>query len=149
MCVKESADADAAQKVAEFSHMRRGGHVYTIAVNNTKVGTLIPIIACKVQPDRIDYTNSYRFYNVLDITDFLHMRINHSMLFADRDNHVNGIENFWNQAKRHLRKYNGIPRQYFHLYLKEYEWRCNYRAADQLLKTLREWLKPYAKSSNS
>ena len=25
-------------------------------------------------------------------------------------NHINGIENFWNQAKRHLRKYNGIDR---------------------------------------
>ncbi|HEZ1555538.1 TPA: IS1595 family transposase, partial [Neisseria meningitidis] len=24
--------------------------------------------------------------------------------FADRQNHINGIENFWNQAKRVLRK---------------------------------------------
>lgn len=71
------------------------------------------------------------------------MRINHSKLFADKHNHINGIENFWNQAKRHLRKYNGIPRQNFHLYLKECEWRFNYGAADQLMKTLRRWLKPH------
>ena len=44
------------------------------------------------------------------VSDFHHVR----MLF------VNGIENFWNQAKRHLRRYNGIPK-HFHLYLKE----CN------------------------
>ncbi|MEL7049808.1 MAG: IS1595 family transposase, partial [Pseudomonadota bacterium] len=139
----------AAGKVPVFGLLKRGGHVFTIAVNDTKADTLIPIIACKVQPDSIVYTDSYRSYDTLDITDFHHMRINHSKLFADKENHINGIENFWNQAKRHLRKYNGIPRQNFHLYLKECEWRFNYGAADQLLKTLREWLKPYAKSSKS
>ncbi len=42
-------------------------------------------------------------------------RINHSKLFADRHNHINGIENFWNQAKRHLRKFNGVPKEHFPL----------------------------------
>ena len=28
--------------------------------------------------------------------------------------HINGIENFWNQAKRHMRRYNGIPKAHFH-----------------------------------
>ncbi len=55
----------------------------------------------------------------------------------------------WNQAKRHLRRYNGILRQHFHLFIKEWEWRFNYGPPDQLLKTLRAWLKPYAKSSKS
>jgi len=45
--------------------------------------------------------------------------------FAERQNYINGIENFWNQAKRHLRKFNGIPQGYFELYLKECEWRLN------------------------
>lgn len=139
----------AAGKVPVFGLLKRRGHVYTIAVKDTKADTLIPIIACKVQPDSIVYTDSFRSYDVLDITDFRHMRINHSKLFADRDNHINGIENFWNQAKRHLRRYNGIPRQNFPLFLKECEWRFNYGSPDQLLKTLRAWLKPYAKSPKS
>ena len=37
---------------------------------------------------------------------------------------INGIENFWNQAKRHLRRFNGVPKQ-SHLFLKECEWRFN------------------------
>lgn len=37
--------------------------------------------------------------------------------------HINGIENFWNRAKRHLKAYNGIPRQHFQLFIKECEWR--------------------------
>ncbi len=45
--------------------------------------------------------------------------------FAERQNHINEIENFWNQAKRHLRKFNGIPKAHFELYLKECEWRFN------------------------
>ncbi len=45
--------------------------------------------------------------------------------FAERQNHINGIENFWNQAKSHLRKFNGIPKAHFELYLKECEWRFN------------------------
>ena len=38
---------------------------------------------------------------------------------------INGIENFWNQEKRHLRQFNGIPKEHFELYLKECEWRFN------------------------
>ena len=47
-------------------------------------------------------------------------------LFADTHNHINGIENFGNQAKRHLRKYKGIPKHHFPLFLQECEWRFNY-----------------------
>ncbi len=137
-----------AGKVPVFGLLKRGGRVYTIAVKDTKAGTLLPIIACKVQPDSIVYTDSYRAYDVLDITDFRHMRINHSQAFVHKQNHINGIENFWNQAKRHLRRYNGLPRQNFDLFLKECEWRFNYGTPDQLLKTLRKWLKPYSRKSN-
>ncbi len=44
-----------------------------------------------------------------------HFRINHDEKFTEEKNHINGIENFWNQAKRHLRKFNGIPKEHFHL----------------------------------
>lgn len=54
-----------------------------------------------------------------------HYRINHSKLFVDKQNHINGIENFWNQAKGHLRKFNGILQETFELFLKECEWRFN------------------------
>ena len=45
--------------------------------------------------------------------------------FADKKNHINGIENFWNQAKRHMRKFNGVPKENFGLFLKKCEWRFN------------------------
>ena len=58
----------AAGKVPVFGLLKRGGKVFTMAVKDTKSDTLIPIIACKVQPDSIVYTDSYRSYDVLDIT---------------------------------------------------------------------------------
>ena len=60
-------------------------------------------------PDSIVYTDSLSSYDKLDVSGFIHYRINHSKAFADRRNHINGIENFWNQAKRVLRKYIGTP----------------------------------------
>jgi len=40
-----------------------------------------------------------------------------------------------------MRRYNGIPKQHFHLYLKKCEWRFNYRPTANLLKVLSEWAK--------
>ena len=45
----------------------------------------------------------------------------------------------WNQAKRHLRKYNGVPKEHFHLFLKECEFRFNFGSPAQQLKTLKCW----------
>ena len=83
----------------------------------------MPIITSKIKPDSIVYTDSYRSYNALDVSDFKHFRINHSKEFANNHNHINDIENFWSQAKRVLRKYNGIDKKYFHLFIKECEFR--------------------------
>ena len=116
----------AAGKVAVFGLLKRNDQVYTVAVPNTQTATLLPIIREQVKPDSIVYTDSYRSYDVLDVSEFSHFRINHSTHFAEKHNHINGIENFWNQAKRHSRKFNGIPKEHFELYLKECEWRFNH-----------------------
>jgi len=115
----------AAGKVPVFGILRRGGKVYTKIIPNVRSTTLMRIMEQKIVPDSIVYTDSLQSYNVLDVSDFHHVRINHSNLFATGRNHINGIENFWNQAKRHLRRFNGIPREHFGLFLKECEWRFN------------------------
>ncbi len=121
-------------KVAVFGILKRNGKVFTIAVENTKKDTLLPVIKRKIMPDRIVYTGCYKSYDVLDVSEFTHHRINHSQSVADRQNHINDIENFWNQAKRVLRKYNGIDRQSFPLFLKEYEFRFNLRYTKRTVK---------------
>jgi len=128
-------------KVAVFGLLKRGGKVYTAIVPNAKTETLLPIIKEKVKPDSIVYTDTFRAYNALDVSDFHHQRINHSKLFANKQNHINGIENFWNQAKRHLRRFNGIKSDNFYWFLKECEWRFNGGNHKTLLKQLKDWYK--------
>jgi transposase len=108
-----------------FGLLKRNGKVFTMIIPDAKANTLMPIIRQQVKPDSIVYTDTWRSYNVLDVSEFKHHRINHNKLFANKHNHINGIENFWNQAKRHMRKFNGVPKDYFHLFLKECEWRFN------------------------
>ena len=131
----------AAGKIPVFGLLKRGGKVYTKIIPDARAATLMPIIREKIHPDSIVYSDSLPSYNVLDVSDFKHYRINHSELFADKKNHINGIENFWNQAKRHMRKFNGIPKDHFHLYLKECEWRFNNPDPKQQLKQLKQLVK--------
>ncbi len=131
----------AAGKVPVFGILKRGGRVYTKMIPDVRTETLMPIMERMIVPDSIVYTDCLASYNALDIADFHHLRINHSELFADQRNHINGIENFWNQAKRHMRKYNGVPKHHFHLFLKECEWRFNGGSPKQLLRQLKQWIK--------
>ena len=126
-------------KVPVFGIHKRGGKVYTKMVSDTKSKTLFDALKSKILPDSVVYTDSYPSYDILDVSDFKHYRINHSKLFADKQNHINGIENFWNQAKRVLRKYNGIPRKNFHLFLKECQFRFNYGSPKNQLIILKQW----------
>lgn len=50
----------AAGKVAVFGILKRGGKVYTKVVHDTKTETLMPLIARKMAPDSIVYTDCYR-----------------------------------------------------------------------------------------
>lgn len=131
-------------KLTVFGLLKRNGKVFVCVIPNAKGQTLVPIIRAKVKPDSIVYTDTWTGYNALDVSEFTYFRINHSKAFADKDNranHINGIENFWNQAKRHLRKFNGIPKAHFYLFLKECEWRFNNSNPKSQLSQLKQWVK--------
>ncbi|MCW9697929.1 MULTISPECIES: IS1595 family transposase [unclassified Avibacterium] len=133
---KRKKGRGAKDKTAVFGMLKREGKVYTVIVENTKANTLLPVIKRKIMPDSVVYTDYYHSYDVLDISEFKHVRINHSTHFAEAKNHINGIENFWNQAKRVLRKYNKIDKKSFPLFLKECEFRFNFGTPKKQLKTL-------------
>lgn len=133
----------AAGKVPVFGLLKRGGKVYAVAIANAKAATLLPIIKERIVPDAIVYSDTLSSYNALDVAGFRHVRINHATLFAKGKNHINGIENFWNQAKRHLRKFNGVPKKHFPLFLKECEWRFNQPNPKTQLRQLNQWVRHF------
>lgn len=65
-----------AGKVPVFGLLKRGGKVYTKIITDTSSVTLFPIIEHRVIPDSIVYSDCWRGYNVLDVSDFKHYRIN-------------------------------------------------------------------------
>jgi len=111
-----------------------------VVIADAKATTLLPILKERTVPDSIVYSDSLPSYNAPDMAGFRHPRINHARLFADGKNHINGIENFWNQAKRHLRKFNGVPKKHFPLCLKECEGRFNNPKPQTQLKQLNQWV---------
>lgn len=130
-------------KIPVFGLLKRGGKVYAKIIPDASGKTLMPIITRKIQPDSVIYTDCWTAYNAIDVTKFRHHRINHSELFADGKNHINGIENFWNQAKRSLRCYNGIPAKQFNFFLQECVFRFNHGTVPEQLKLLKKWRKKH------
>ena len=137
----------AAGKVPVFGLLKRGGKVYACVVENTQQTTLKHIIRQKIAPDSLVYSDKYSSYNFLNASGFKHERINHSKEFVRGLSHINGVENFWNQAKRHMRKFNGITKENFNLFLQESVFRFNYSSSKEQLKLLRKWSKMYYKSA--
>ena len=77
-----------------FGLLKRGGMVHTVMIQDTKSLTLMGIIRERIEPDSIVYTDSFRSYDVLDVSEFHHYRINHKEKFAAERNPINGIEKF-------------------------------------------------------
>ncbi|MFW9289932.1 transposase, partial [Glaesserella parasuis] len=57
-------------KTAVFGLLKCDGKVYAVVVPNIQSATLLPIIREKVKPDSIVYTDFYRSYDVLDVSEF-------------------------------------------------------------------------------
>ena len=53
-----------------------------------------------------------------------------------------GLDGFWNYVKKWLYHYRGVPKHYFHLYLKEIEFRFNNRNKDMFLELSKLLVEP-------
>jgi transposase len=122
-----------------FALLKRGGKVYTAMVLDSHRETPPKP---QVRPDSIVYADPPAAPSgVLDVSRFQHKRLQLPEAGSEAGGQpIDSIENFWNQAKRRMRRYNGIPRRHFHLFLKECEWRFNYGSPRELLTNLKHWI---------
>jgi len=114
ICETESDGRGAAGKVPVFGILKSGGRVYTKVISATKGKTLLGIMQDRIVLDSIVCADTYQSYVMLEAPEFKHYRINHSKRFVKKHKHINGIDNFWNQAKRHLRNFKVLQRQQQH-----------------------------------
>jgi transposase len=91
----------AAGKVLVFGILKRGGKVHALPVADASGPVLLTALKTKVLADSVVYTDGLPSYNILAVAGFKHHRVNHNKTFVSRrGQHINGIKNFWNQAKR-------------------------------------------------
>lgn len=115
-------------KTLVFGIYRRNGRVITFPASDRRKETLIPLIRQHTRKGSLYYSDDHTAYATLNLIG-KHQVIAHSReeYVRGEDTHINGIEGFWSYAKTWLYHYRGVPKQYFHLYLKEVEFRFNYR----------------------
>lgn len=134
----------AAGKHMVFGIYQRNGKVLTFPIASRGRSELIPLMTRHTTTGSLYYTDDWHAYASLKV------RGNHVVITKDKGrpkgrNHLNGIEGFWSYAKTWLYQYRGVPRKYFHLYLKEVEWRFNHRN-ENLVVLLRKLLsQPFVK----
>lgn len=66
-----------------FGLLKRVGKVYTKIIPDVSSAISMPIIERKAIPDSIVYSDYWRDYNVIDVSEFKLFFTNHSKLFAD------------------------------------------------------------------
>lgn len=120
-------------KVVVFGILERQGRVSTVVVPQADEATLMQEIQQRALKGAVFYTDRFRSYQSLKRYG-KHLPVDHSVEYVRPgrryQRHINGIEGFWSYAKERFRKYHGVTRRYFPLYLKEMEFRFNHRRDD-------------------
>ncbi len=125
----------ALNKAIVFGILERKGKIYTKVMSNVSAKTLLLEIEEKTNKGSVFYTDQFKSYKSLKQYG-VHKEINHQKCFGRGRNHINGIEGFWSYAKERFHKYHGINKENYTLYLKEMEFRYNYRNEDLLNKLI-------------
>lgn len=133
---KYKADED---KHAVFGILSRQGKIFTKMTGQSSTELLTAAAPNLLVPDSVVYINGYHEDHALDVNEFYQERVSQAEDLEQAKYLIGETENFWNQTKRMLRKYNGIPKSTFPLFLKECEFRFNYGTPKQQLKTLKQW----------
>lgn len=120
----------AAGKVPVFGILERDGLVSAQVVPNVKAQTVLALAVEKVKRGSIVYTDKFKIYDSLMFCGYRHLKLDHTERFSLGRVHINGLEGFWSYAKERLMKHHGIAPRTFPFYLKEMEFRYNYRNDD-------------------
>ena len=116
----------AAGKIKVFGMLERQGKIFTTIVDYVTAETLMNEIKSNSEKGSVFYTDKFRSYKSLKFYG-KHLTIDHNKYFKNGHRHINGLEGFWSFAKERLLKYHGVSKNNFLLYLKEMEFRYNYR----------------------
>jgi transposase len=102
----------------------------------------MPIIQGRTDTNSVVYTDGFKTYDGLVNYGYKrHYRVYHGdNEFANGNNHINGIENFWGLCKVRLAKFRGMNKKTFYLHIKECEFRYNLKKQNIYLTLLKNFI---------
>jgi transposase len=125
---KAAAGSPAQRKIPVVGFLKRSGKVSTQIVPAPSTKTLQTVITCRVKKGSVIYTDEWRSYDERLFDGFEHQPGSRYFPYDETERpHIAGIDAFWSFARSHLAKYYGSKPEYFNLYLKECEFRYNFR----------------------
>jgi transposase len=102
-------------KTPVFGILKRNDKVYTQIVKRCSISELMPIIQGRTDTNSVVYTDGFKTYDGLVNYGYKkHYRVYHGdNEFANGNNHINGIENFWGLCKVRLAKFRCMNKKTF------------------------------------
>jgi len=115
-------------KTPVFGVKEREGRVFIDILKDFTDDTIQQIFDSKVEKKSKIMTDEFKSYKGLIHNGYIHRFVQHGKEeYAKGPIHINGMENFWSWAKEKMFKFHGVFRKNLILYLKEIEWKFNYR----------------------
>ena len=115
-------------EISVFILLMSNNDIFTTIAPDTKIYTLPPPIREKIKAGGIVSSNNWRNFHTMSLPEF-------------KSSQASRLRIFWKQTKDHMRKFNGIPKEQFHLLLKEFAWRFNNPDPKTLLIQLNQWVR--------
>lgn len=116
------------RKQPVFGIYKRNGKVYMELIPDTEKPTLEKIIKIKIKQGGKIFSDDHTGYDSLVGLGYIHRTVKHSEgEYTNRGVHINGMEGFWGLSKVNMQTYKGIRKKSWKEYLKEMEFRYNYR----------------------
>jgi transposase len=139
---EEAADATPITNPV-FGIIMHNGRAYTRIVDDITGETVNSIIRTRVVPEHALHSESFRLFDALVFNGNKHLRIPRNKEYGGGEkNRSAGADNFWGFVKTKLKRYYGVSRPHFYLYLKEMEFRYNHRK-EELQSIIRKIVKRY------
>jgi len=126
------------RKQPVFGIYRRDGKVYLELIPDAQKPILEKIIRKRIERGGKVFSDTHTGYKGLVGLGYIHRTVNHSDgKYAKGKVHINGIEGFWGLSKTNMFSYKGIRKKNWNEYLKEMEFRYNYRDLEYDYLTLK------------
>jgi transposase len=127
------------EKIPVFGMLALNGKVFTKMTGKVDVALITSGTPNVITPNSVVFSDTQNQDKTLDVNECHKENINASEKVNQAKLSIDDTENFWSETKDILRKYNGVPKNSFPLFLKECEFRFNYNTPKEQLKALKLW----------